>query len=178
MDKKKFRSRKLTNELCWKMRAQAANVKYAKEAQALKKTEAKLADELYKIRYEKYLTVMESLPKGAFSHDPSITVYGTDNERYSLIMSKPRITFYNCNLDTMRLVSKAVTKKLQAFEKKRRDLRTKMQKYEMEAYQLLRQAGTTKVLFELMPEAVKWLPEVTECTDIPIADTVAQLRKL
>lgn len=43
---------------------------------------------------------------------------------------------------------------------------------------LLDQVGTTGKLVEIMPEAAEWLPEVYHCSNIPQADTVADLLKI
>lgn len=43
---------------------------------------------------------------------------------------------------------------------------------------LLSQVGTTGKLVEIMPEAAEWLPEVYHCSNIPQADTVADLLKI
>lgn len=43
---------------------------------------------------------------------------------------------------------------------------------------LLDQVGTTSKLVEVMPEAEEWLPGVYHCSNIPQADTVADLLKI
>ena len=200
----KFKSQKLTHALRSSILYTAMSVKFKKTQQKLKDTEIKLANDVYNLYYTKtQIGIMNQLPKRAFKkrssvsisyqkldknkkkHNISIISCFTDYDYYTdLRLSKDNKTklpqFHNNNIDLQELcISKKEKGNLQKRCKKHHDdvndLFKNKDTFKSTFRQVLASVTTTKKLIDIYPDAINYL---NNCTDIPIADLVADLNKI
>ena len=200
----KFKSQKLSHDSRNEILHVAMGVKFKETQQNLKNTEIKLANDVYNLYYTKaQIVIMNQLPKKAFRKKPYISIsyqrLNKKKKKYNASMiscfvnydyctdlrlssdSKIKLPqFYNNDIDLQELsVSKKERGNLQKRFKKHHDdvigFFKNKEVFRSTFRQVLASVKTTKQLTDIYPDAINYL---NNCTDIPIADLVADLNKI
>ena len=176
-----MKSQRMTDKLRWKIRNHAEELKFKDQNNKLMEEKYNLSEEIYNAYYWKYLPIMEQLPDNAFKKKNYIYLRNSNEDRTIILelrFKKDKKIFNSIDIydDPSIIPFRSKIEKLKIKE----ELLNKMEKeYLNKLYTFLENIKTTKQLIELMPEAETWLTENSnECSDIPLADIVAELRSL
>ena len=181
-----MKSLRLTKALIWSITQKAIKLKFGEQEKAARDREFALADKLYDACYGKYEKAMQALPKGAFENRTYVEVicsrpHGGIVPTLSLSLAlrkpKPRFPSYPVTSEVWDKEFAEIHKETSAMRRQTAELNREVTRYKTQVKAILTQMKTTKQLVELMPEAEEWLVE-SSCSDIPLADAVAGLRKL
>lgn len=194
-----MKSRRLTKELQYKIKARAEDWKFEKEQELLKVSKTKLADDLFVHFYpDKVQAMMAKLPDFMIQHDDATGFFVTNSACLACVKivkfevnrwyqsthlyftdeTKRKMLGRSIDTDDLENLKKSNYRLYGRFVKVVAHvvmLSTRKEKFRTKLQYLMDQVTTTKKLIDVLPEAQEWMPEVFECNNLPAADTVAGL---
>jgi hypothetical protein len=176
-----MKSQRLTNNLIFSIRSRATQAKFGEERAAREREEAALADVVFEFFYPAEVQeAMAKIPDYLKYERNRISVYtgGQSNRRVCLRFSVPKRMWKSefMGAPGNPAVPEGLESKLVAFANKESELERRASKFSSELHDVLKGISTTGKLLEMMPEAAAWVPTASGCSDIPVADKVAQFR--
>ena len=177
-----MKSQRLTNNLIFSIRSRATQAKFGEERAALEREEAGLAEVVFEFFYPAEVQeAMAKIPEYLKYDRNRISVYTgsqSTNRRVYLRFSTPKRMWMSefMGAPGNPAVPEGLESKLVAFANKESELERRASKFSSELHDVLKGISTTGKLLEMMPEAAAWVPTASGCSDIPVADKVAQFR--
>lgn len=170
---------RMTNDVRFTVRNRAASAKFKKEAATLLKEESKLAEELLAVYYPpEVMAQVAVLPDYLKVTQTRVQAY-EGSVQLSLTFESPKLPLNTrfCIADVGISPPDSLVRRAEAFKEKMRLLHLRRSSFANSLDKILKSVTTTKKLIELMPEAAAWIPTVKGCSDVPVADKVAEFRK-
>jgi len=173
-------SKRMTNNLRWTLKSRAERIKFKDQNDKLLEEKYALSEEIYNAYYGEYLPLMEQFPEVAFNKKNYSYLKGFDSiNSLELKFKTYKKVFESSNIDIDDPSLEHFKPRVEDLTIKEAALNNIKNKYAAKVHILLLGLSTTKQLVELMPEAEAWLTENNNgCSDIPLADSVAELRSL
>ena len=169
-----MKSKRLTNNLKFSIRNQAAEAKFKEEEAKLLKEENALAEEVLAAFYPpEVMALVEALPEYLREKQNTIKVPGNMWLRFQTAKLLLGTNYWHAE----PAVPEPLAKRVQAWEDKDTDLSDRRRMFSYELEKVLNEFTTTGKLVEMMPEAAAWIPADSGCSDIPVADKVAEFRE-
>jgi hypothetical protein len=168
-----MKSKRLTNDLKFNIRSRAAAAKFKREEAKLLKEETALAEEVLAVFYPPdVMMLVEALPE--YLKERQGGVRAGQRLRFQTVKLLLRTEF---GQHPDKAVPEPLVARIQAWKEKDNDLSSRRQKFSYALEKVLDGFTTTGKLVEMMPEAAAWIPAESGCSDIPVADKVAEFRE-